>query len=181
MSRSVRIVDYDPRWSMLFEKERRQIEEVIGHNVVRIEHIGSTAVHGLGAKPIIDIMVAVNCLSDAKKCIEPLESIGYEYVPEFEVSIPERRYSHKGHPPKEQHYHLHMVEPTSDFWRKHLLFRDFLRTHPKVAQEYYELKKRLAVEYGSNREGYTNTKTSFIESVIAKASVERKQQENPIR
>ena len=175
MSRSVRIVDYDPRWSVLFEKERRQIEEVIEHNVVRIEHIGSTAVHGLGAKPIIDIMVSVNRLSDAEKCIEPLESIGYEYVPEYEVSIPERRYFHKGHPPKEQHYHLHMVELTSDFWRKHLLFRDFLRTHPKVAQEYYELKKRLAVEYGSNREGYTNTKTSFIESVITEASAEGKQ------
>lgn len=175
MSRPVRIVDYDPRWSVLFEKERRQIEEVIEHNVVRIEHIGSTAVHGLGAKPIIDIMVSVNRLSDAEKCIEPLESIGYEYVPEYEVSIPERRYFHKGHPPKEQHYHLHMVELTSDFWRKHLLFRDFLRTHPKVAQEYYELKKRLAVEYGSNREGYTNTKTSFIESVITEASAEGKQ------
>jgi GrpB-like predicted nucleotidyltransferase (UPF0157 family) len=172
MSRPVRIVDYNPQWPVLFEKERRQIEEVIGHIVVRIEHIGSTAVHGLGAKPIIDIMVAVNRLSDAEKCIEPLGSICYEYVPEFEDSIPERRYFHKGHPPKEQHYHLHMVELTSDFWRKHLLFRDFLRTHPKVAQEYYELKKRLAVEYGSNREGYTNAKKSFIESVIAEASAE---------
>ena len=167
--RKVVIVYYDPQWPRLYEKERALIQKVIGHIIVVIEHIGSTAAPGLGAKPIIDIMVAVNHLKDAEKCIKPLESIGYEYVPEYEESIPERRYFHKGHPPKEQHYHLHMVELTSDFWKKHSLFRDYLRTHPKVAQEYYELKKRLAVKYGSDSEGYTEAKTSFIESIVAKA------------
>ncbi len=155
------------------------IQKAIGHIIVGIEHIGSTAVPSLGAKPIIDILVAVNHLSDAEQCIEPLQSIGYEYVPEYEESIPERRYFHKGGPPKEQHYHLHMVELTSDFWKKHLLFRDHLRTHPKIAQKYHELKKRLALKYGSDREGYTEAKTSFIKSTCAKAT--RKHEQQPAR
>lgn len=153
--------------------EKRRIIDVIGHIVVRVEHIGSTAVPNLGAKPIIDIMVAVSHLSDAEKCIEPLEHIGYDYVPEYEDSMPERRYFHKGEPPKEQHYHLHMVELACDFWKRHLLFRDYLRTHPEIAQEYYELKKRLANEYRSDREGYTDAKTSFIQSVVSTARKRR--------
>lgn len=173
MKRPVRIVGYDPKWPKLFENEKRLILNVIGHLVVGIEHVGSTAVTGLGGKPIIDITVAIKNLKDAHNCIGPLESIGYEYVPEYEESIPERRYFRKGKPPKEQHYHLHMVEPSSDFWKRHLLFRDYLRTHPEVAQDYYELKKRLASEYGSDREGYTEAKTSFIESVVAKAKARR--------
>lgn len=167
--RGVLIVDYNPQWAVLFKKEKDQILNVIGHIIVEIEHIGSTAVPNLGAKPIIDIMVAIPHLEDAEKCIKPLQSIGYEYVPEHEVSTPERRYFHKGHPPKEQHHHLHMVEQTSDFWKRHLIFRDYLRTNPEVAREYFKLKKRLATKYGSDREGYTEAKTSFIKSIVAKA------------
>ncbi len=167
--REVVIVDYNPQWTVLFKKEKDQILNVIGHIIVEIEHIGSTAVPNLGAKPIIDIMAAIPHLEDAEKCIKPLQSIGYEYVPEHEASTPERRYFHKGHPPKEQHHHLHMVELTSDFWKQHLIFRDYLRTNPEVAQEYFKLKKRLATKYGSDREGYTKTKTSFIKSIVAKA------------
>jgi len=177
MSRRVKIIDYDPQWSLLYEKERCLILDAVGYIVVRIEHIGSTAVPKLGAKPIIDIMVAVNHLSDAEKCIGPLGSIGYEYVPEYEDLMPERRYFHKGKPPKEQHYHLHMVELASDFWKRHLLFRDYLRTHPEVAQEYFKLKKRLATKYRSDREEYTEAKTSFIESVVSKAKLKEKHSE----
>ncbi len=169
MRRPVKIVDYDYQWPSLYEQERRRILEVIGHIVARVEHIGSTAVPNLGAKPIIDIMVAVNHLSDADKCIGPLKSIGYDYVPEFEESMPERRYFNKGKRPKEQHYHLHMVELAGDFWKRHILFRDHLQTHPDTAKQYYELKKRLALEYGSDREGYTEAKTYFIESIVSKA------------
>jgi len=160
----------------LFEKEKDLVLNAIGHIIARVEHIGSTAVSGLGAKPIIDIIVAVNHLSDAEKCIEPLQRIGYEYQPKHEASMPERRFFRKGDPPKEQHYHLHMVELTSGFWKRHLLFRDYLRNHQKVAKEYYELKKRLANKYGSDREGYTEEKTLFIESVVAKAKVEKNAQ-----
>jgi GrpB-like predicted nucleotidyltransferase (UPF0157 family) len=172
MSRPVRIVDYDPNWPNLFEKEKSLILGAVGHVVVRVEHIGSTAIPGLGAKPIIDILAAVPHLHHAKACIRPLKLIGYEYEPDLETQIPERRFFNKGTPPKGQHYHLHMVELTSDFWTRHLLFRNYLRTHPSVAKEYEALKKWLAAAYGRNREGYTEAKTPFIASVVAKARTE---------
>ena len=109
---------------LLYEKEKRLIPDAMGHIVVKIGHIGSITVPDLGAKPIIDAIVAVNHLNDAERRIIPLVSIGYEYVPEYKDEMPERRYFHKDKPPKEQHYHLHMVELTSDFWEQHLLFRD---------------------------------------------------------
>ena len=169
----VEVMDYNPHWPKIFDKEKRQVLNAIGNKVVAIEHVGSTAVPGLGAKPIIDIMVGPRNLSDAKHCIKPLASIGYEYVPEYEASMPERRYFRKGPSSKpNKHYHLHMVGYGGEFWKRHLLFRDYLQTHPDTASEYYGLKKRLAVEYRLNREAYTEAKTSFIESVVSKANSE---------
>ena len=161
------IVDYDPQWPIRYQEEKGRILEAIGRVIVAIEHIGSTAVPGLGAKPIIDIMVAVSRLADAEECIEPLQGMGYEYAPEIEVSMPQRRYFDKG--PAEARIHLHMVELAGESWQRHLLFRDFLRDHPQVAQEYEQLKRELAAEYGSDRAGYTEAKTSFIRSVEARA------------
>jgi len=171
MGAPVKVVDYDPNWPLIFEREKAKILSVIAKKVVAIEHVGSTAVPGLGAKPIIDIMVGMRHLSDAQGCIGPLETIGYEYVPEYQVSIPERRYFRKGpsNVPN-KHYHLHMVEYDSDFWRRHLLFRDYLRAHPRTAKEYHRLKKELAAKYRFNRDAYTEAKTLFIESIVAKAS-----------
>jgi len=173
VERPVVIVDYDPEWPLLYEQEKARLLRVIGRWVVAIEQVGSTAVPGLGAKPIIDVMVAVRRLADAEKCIEPLQSIGYEYVPRGEDFIPERRYFHKG-PPEARTHHLHMVERTSDFWERHLLFRDYLRTHPKTAQEYEQLKRELAARYGSDRLCYNDAKTPYIEAVVAKARAEKK-------
>jgi GrpB-like predicted nucleotidyltransferase (UPF0157 family)/protein associated with RNAse G/E len=164
------IADYDPLWPAIYAEERDRILGATGDRLLAIEHVGSTAVPGLAAKPIIDIMVGISRLSDSSKCIMPLRSIGYEYVPEYEKEIPERRYFHRG--PRgvpNKHFHLHMVEHTSDFWKRHLLFRDYLRAHPDVAQNYCQLKRELAKRYTSNRDAYTEAKTSFIESVVAQA------------
>jgi GrpB-like predicted nucleotidyltransferase (UPF0157 family)/predicted RNA-binding protein associated with RNAse of E/G family len=151
-------------------KRRRREFSTLSEKVVAVEHVGSTAVPGLGAKPIIDIMVGTAHLSDAGECIEPLKSIDYEYVPECEASIPERRFFRKGpEGAPNKHFHLHMVERTSNLWERHLLFRDYLRSHPDVAQQYYQLKKQLAEKYSSNREAYTEAKTEFIESTLEKA------------
>jgi GrpB-like predicted nucleotidyltransferase (UPF0157 family)/predicted RNA-binding protein associated with RNAse of E/G family len=172
MGHPVTIADYDPRWPLIYAKERSRILGAVGKTIVAIEHIGSTAVPGLGAKPIIDIIVALPRLSDAQNCIEPLKGIGYEYVPEYEALIPERRYFRKG--PEsipDKHFHLHMVERNGDFWKRHLMFRDYLRSHPDMAQQYSRLKKELAEKHASNREAYTEAKTSFIESVIVQAQV----------
>jgi GrpB-like predicted nucleotidyltransferase (UPF0157 family) len=162
------IVEYDPRWPAQYEAERDVIVAAVGDWIVAIEHVGSTAVPGLGGKPIIDIMPAVRRLMDAERCIQPLASVGYEYVPEYNEIMPERRYFHKG-PPEARTFHLHVVERTSEFWERHLLFRDFLRGHPEEAQEYYLLKKELAARFGRDREGYTEAKTAFIEGIVARA------------
>ncbi len=169
----VEICKYDTTWPLKFEKQKSDIMNAIGDKVVAIEHIGSTAVPGLGAKPVVDIMVGLNEIDDAEDCIEPLKKIGYEYVPELEAEIPERRYFHKGpsNVPK-KHYHLHMVQMHSEFWKVQILFRDYLRTHSDSAQEYFRLKKGLAAKYRLNREAYTEAKTSFIKSTIAKARSE---------
>jgi len=167
---SVKISDYDPIWPVIYAREKDLILSVIARKLAGIEDVGSTAVPGLGAKPIIDMMVGVRKLSDAKDCVRPLESIGYVYVPEDEKVFPDRRYFRKG--PEgvpNKHFHLNMVERGGHFWKRHLLFRDYLRCHKDVAKEYHRVKKDLARGYASNREAYTEAKTSFIESVVAKA------------
>jgi len=168
MSSPVRIVDHDPQWAILYEEEKLRILAVIGHKLMAIEHIGSTAVPGLGAKPIVDIMAAVLGSTDADECLPLLKPLGYEDVtpqpenPDWYYCLGKRN--------RGKHlYHLHLVRFNGEHWKKHLLFRDFLRTHPEVAQRYHELKKKLATKYQSDRERYTEAKTSFIESVVTQA------------
>jgi GrpB-like predicted nucleotidyltransferase (UPF0157 family) len=162
----VAIAEYDPAWPALYERERDLITESLGGLVVAIEHVGSTAVPGLGAKPIIDIMVGVRSLADGERCVGPLEELGYEYKGEF--GIPGRLYFRRLADGNRSHQ-IHMVEIGSDFWKRHLLFRDYLREHPQEAQHYHELKLRLAAEFRADREGYTEAKTEFIRSAEAKA------------
>ena len=169
MPQPIVIVDYDPGWTAEFIDEASKIFAAISDKVVAIEHIGSTAVPGLGAKPIIDVMFAVDAIADAHECIAPLRSIGYEYIPY--PDFPERLFFRDG-PMGDGPHHLHATEFLSDFWEEKLLFRDFLRTHSEVAQQYYELKTQLAEKYGSDREiyePYTVAKSYFIESVLARA------------
>jgi GrpB-like predicted nucleotidyltransferase (UPF0157 family) len=165
---SVRIADYDSRWSSMFEEARAEILAACGPSLVAVEHIGSTSVRGLGAKPIIDIMAAVGRLDDARQLIEPLAALGYEYVPEHEASLPDRRFFRRGLRGAGTH-HLHVVELGSREWRQHLLFRDYLRAHPDTAAGYERLKRELAATHATDRGAYTAAKTPFIESVVERA------------
>lgn len=169
-------MDYDPRWPAIYEEEKRCILNVIGHKVLGIEHIGSTAVIGLGAKPIIDIMAGVNGLTDANELIPLLREIGYEDVTP-EPRHPEWYYClgkvYREENAGLENFHLHLMKFRSETWERHMLFRDFLRTHPKVAQKYDRLKRKMATKYGSDREGYTNAKTKFIASMVAHARREK--------
>jgi GrpB-like predicted nucleotidyltransferase (UPF0157 family) len=160
------IVGYNPQWPAFYESETKLIRGVLGSRILAIEHIGSTAVPNLGGKNIIDIMAGVNSREEAKQCLEPLESIGYtEVIPQVNEAdwyyCLEKSQQTLG-------YHLHLVRFGSEHWKKHVIFRDFLRKNPKVAQEYYTLKRELAAKYGTDRLGYTGAKTAFIESVIAR-------------
>lgn len=164
----VLIVDYDPKWPAIYEEEKAMILRAIGNKMIAIEHIGSTAVLGLSGKPIIDIMVAVRRLADAEECVEPLRAISYDYRPE--ASTTDRLFFNKG--PPEAHRHLHVTEKGSNSWQEHLLFRNFLRSHPDVARQYYELKEELAARFRYDREAYTEAKTPFINSVVDRARTE---------
>ena len=169
----VAVVPYDPRWPGLFETERNHLraclpEELIG----RIEHFGSTAVPGLAAKPIVDILVEVADLEETKRRIVPiLEGQGYDYFwrptwgddePPFYAWFIKR--DSKGI----RAYHIHMVEAHFEHWDR-LLFRDYLIGHPDVAREYEALKLRLAGIHGGDRVAYTKAKTDFILDVTRKA------------
>lgn len=168
--RHILIVDYNPRWPGMYQDERTQILDAIGRFVTAIEHVGSTSVPGLAAKPVIDIMVGVSTLADADLCIQPMERLDYIYVPEYEDEIPERRYFKKLHPDGMHTHHLHVVETTSQFWDDHLLFRDYLRVHPVTASDYERVKRALAPHFTSDND-YSGAKTDFITNVLEKARV----------
>ncbi|AKI97383.1 GrpB family protein [Kosmotoga pacifica] len=159
----VEIVSYDPVWPELFEREKVKLLNVLGESV-QIEHIGSTSVVGLCAKPIIDIMIGLRNLSGVWKYIDSIMCLGYTYVPEYEKLMPERRYFRK------KGFHIHMVEKESPFWKSHIFFRDFLRKHPETAKEYCELKKKLAKKYRNEREKYTDAKGPFIQNILKNLS-----------
>jgi GrpB-like predicted nucleotidyltransferase (UPF0157 family) len=163
-----RVIDYDPAWPQRYEEEQTRILAAIGPWVAGIGHIGSTAVVGLAAKPILDILVGLRTLEDALRCIPRMEGIGYEYVPEYERELPMRRYFRKG-PVGNRTHHVHMVERGSTFWVEHLRFRDWLRDHPEDARRYERLKRDLAARFGNDRDAYSDAKTEFVRSILRKA------------
>jgi len=161
------IVDYDPAWPRRFAAERDRLLELFEPDVARIEHIGSTAVLGLAAKPIVDMLLGVARLAEVERRIPALVERGWEYVAKHESVFPDRRFLARPQPRPRSH-HLHAVEVGSDFWEKHLLFRDHLRAHPEDVAAYVALKRRLARRYRNDRAAYTEAKSDFIEGVLAR-------------
>lgn len=170
LNRRVIIEPYNSNWPKMFVSEKSKILSVVGDKNVVIKHIGSTAISGLAAKPIIDIMIGTKNLAIADDCIAPLESISYEYVPELETNFPYRRYLHKGPNLPNKHFHLHMVEIDSDFWEKQLFFRDYLRNNLETSAEYQQLKENLAKQFQDNVFNYCEAKSSFIQKVLANSN-----------
>ncbi|MFM2302741.1 MAG: hypothetical protein RLZZ135_144 [Cyanobacteriota bacterium] len=165
----ITIVKYNPNWIELFNRESASIRSALDRDlIIRIEHFGSTAVPGLAAKPIVDLLIGVRSLTKAKQiAISPLEQLGYAYWLENPDS--QRMFFVKGLPPNSPRtHHLHMVEPDSVLWER-LIFRDYLCQHPDEAANYARLKYDLAQCYASDRELYTAGKTDYIESVMQKA------------
>ncbi|MBW4486938.1 MAG: GrpB family protein [Trichocoleus desertorum ATA4-8-CV12] len=163
------IVEYDPCWPSLFEAEKAKLQKVLDTElVVSIEHIGSTAVLGLAAKPIIDLMVVIRSLNVAKQAVPLLEKLDYVYWHDNPDS--NRLFFVKGLPPYDlqRTHHIHMVEAESKFCERSL-FRDYLRIHLDEAKRYEALKRDLAVRFRSDREGYTNGKSEYIQTVMAQA------------
>jgi GrpB-like predicted nucleotidyltransferase (UPF0157 family)/ribosomal protein S18 acetylase RimI-like enzyme len=161
----IELAPYDPAWPERFEDERTALEEAIGEWVTGgIHHVGSTAVPGLTAKPIVDILVGVESLDASRGCFEPLARLDYLYAP---YRAEEMHWFCKPHPARRTH-HLHLVPTDSDRFRDELAFRDRLRADPGLAGEYAELKGRLADRFRRDREAYTEAKAAFISNAIEK-------------
>ncbi len=178
----IAIVDYDPRWPQIFAEAAARIRGAVGSDlVISVEHFGSTAVPGLSAKPVIDMLVAVRSLSEAReRAVPALEALNYSYW--RDDPAPDRLFLVKGLPPNgPRTHHIHIVEPgaSSDprlgmfTFCDRLLFRDYLRAHSEEARCYEELKRGLAAQFPQDREAYTDGKTDYVYSVMEKARQER--------
>ena len=158
------IVEYDPEWPLLFEEEKHRLRAALPA-AGSIEHMGSTSVPGLGAKPIIDIMVGVMDGAEADLFQRQLESVGYlDVTPEPDNA---EWFYCLGRGTRELYYHVHLVVEGSRHWRRQLAFRDHLRANPAAARMYDELKRQLADNYGEDRRGYTEAKTEFITRTLS--------------
>ena len=178
-SEDIEIAPYDPAWPAAFAAEKAHLlASLPGDLITRVEHFGSTAVSGLAAKPIIDILVEVTSLDAARARIVPiLQFQGYEYFwrpTHGDDGPPFYAWFIKRDPAtRVRTHHIHMVEASfSEHWRR-LIFRDFLSAHPDVAREYEALKRRLATDHPNDRVAYTHGKTTFIEAVMAQAAGDR--------
>jgi GrpB-like predicted nucleotidyltransferase (UPF0157 family) len=162
----IEIVAYDSEWPRLFEREAKRIQEACGGAVRVVEHIGSTAIPGMPAKPILDLMPGLSSHRDGLKTIEPIRQLGYEYF--GENGIPGRYYFNLKFEGRSV-AHVHMFEIGCEDWQRHLIFRDALRLDPAAAAQYADLKKGLALRFRNDREAYTNAKSEFINSLVLKA------------
>jgi len=165
LANPVLIVPYDPSWPGQYLDESKLIRSAMGPYLQAIEHIGSTSVPGLSAKPIIDILGGMFKLEDAFTIIPALEQIGYTYVPEYEMQLPDRRYLTRFRNDRAK-IHLHLVKTHSPLWQNHLIFRDRLIADSHLRDAYAQLKMELSMKFGTDRVGYTNAKTTFIKKVL---------------
>ena len=165
----VSLAPYDPNWPKLFAAEARFLWATLPDTIVRrIEHFGSTAVPGLAAKPVVDLLVEVSSLEETKKEVVPLlESKGYDYFWRTDVKVPYPFFIKRDSAGKRTH-HIHMVEADSKWWDR-LYFRDYLRIFHDEARRYEELKRDLAEKYPNDRKGYTEGKSEFIVALTERA------------
>ena len=165
----IEIVAYDPEWPSVYETERALVLTALaGIEVVAIAHIGSTAVPGLAAKPVIDIAASVRSLGAAReRARAPLEALGYAFW--SDNPDPEHLFFVKGLPPSaaQRTHHLHIVEP-GEWFDDSLRFRDILRRDPTAARSYEALKRDLAARHGADREAYTEAKSTFVAVILSR-------------
>ena len=161
----VEIFPYDSGWPALFNDLGVKFREALGEVALRIDHIGSTSVEGLAAKPVIDIQISVAGLQPTEPFRLPLEGLGYT----FRVDNPELTKRYFREAPGTRRTHIHVRRAGSWPEQFALLFRDYMRTHTEDAELYAQLKRQLAERYGYDRSGYTEAKDPFIWEVINRA------------
>jgi GrpB-like predicted nucleotidyltransferase (UPF0157 family) len=164
--RAVRIVDYDPRWPATAAAEMALVEAALGGQVTRIDHVGSTAVRGLAAKPIVDLQVSVVEIAPVESYVRPLEGLGYLFVPD-----PDSPDFHFFGKPAERPrtFHLHVCAAGGEDERRHLALRDYLRAHPDEALRYGEVKRRLVALRPGDRLAYIDGKSGYVVALERRA------------
>ena len=163
-TRSYGLVPYDPAWPGLFDLRAEEIRRALGDIAVRVEHVGSTSVSGLAAKPVIDIQVSVQRLFPRAEYVEPLVALGYRHL--VDPIDSQQEYLTKGYDPdRELKVHVHVCGAGTEWERRHLAFRDWLRTHPQDAERYERLKAELAERHPNDIFSYVQDKTEFIRSI----------------
>jgi len=167
------VVEYDPAWPGAFEREKAAVCAAMADLIVDIQHIGSTAIPGLHAKPVIDVLIAVPHFTAMQEYARRLAPLGYRHQTQPMESV--RIFFRKGLP---RTHHLHIVEDGSDEHRRLVLFRDYLLKHPEIATAYEDLKQELAERFADSRPQYTESKTDFVESIVALAVAENQEQES---
>ncbi|GII97594.1 GrpB family protein [Sinosporangium siamense] len=165
MGRQVEVVDYDPQWPRVFEELSQPIADVLGPLALRIEHVGSTSVPGLAAKPIVDLDVVIASREDLAAVIERLRGLGYEHRGDLGIPGREAFTIPAGLPA----HHLYVCAADNAELARHLAFRDHLRAHPDTVEAYANLKRTLATRFPDDRVAYTDAKTTFVEGVLAGA------------
>jgi GrpB-like predicted nucleotidyltransferase (UPF0157 family)/catechol 2,3-dioxygenase-like lactoylglutathione lyase family enzyme len=151
---------FNPEWKKIFEKEKVKLEAVLKDNAVAIEHIGSTSVEGLGAKPVIDILIGIDDFNNANKTVPAMKEDGFDYIDKYEDTMPGRRFFIRTE--NENKFHIHLVEFNGSFWRRHILFRNYLREFDDVRDEYFNLKRTLSEKEWDDSNDYAFAKTEFI-------------------
>ena len=159
------IVPPNPNWKSIFEKEKVLIESQFRINNPKIEHIGSTSIKELAAKPTIDIMVGFNNLT-IKEIVSGMSELGYEFWKEDPFMEMRQFFIKWDSLKKERLFHLHVTQEGNDFWNEQLKFRDTLRENKYLRNEYEKLKKDLVEKFKNDRDGYTKGKTDFVNSVL---------------
>jgi len=160
------VVPHDAAWPARFRIESQLLQVALSDLNPAIEHIGSTSVPGLAAKPIIDMLVGVESLVEFESRTAQLANFGYQYIPEYERALPDRRFFKRVVNGVRTH-HVHVVEHNGVYWKRYLKFRNSLRGDAWLAARYAEVKRRLAARFCFDRDAYTNGKTGFVEAVLA--------------
>jgi len=163
---SVIIVPADPSWPVEFEHAKADLEIALGGRALAMEHIGSTAVPGLAAKPIIDVLIGVAKLEDADPCVAILTRHGWEFPREYNETLEGRRFFLKRDAKGVRTHHAHFVVHEGALWNGYITFRDALRSSDEVRDRYEKLKRELAEKFHDQRERYTASKTDFVNEVL---------------
>jgi GrpB-like predicted nucleotidyltransferase (UPF0157 family) len=168
---AVRMVDADPTWPVRFAAEAARIRAALGPVALRVNHVGSTAVPGLAAKPIIDIQISVAQVQPMDPYRPALEGLGYRHTP-YPDSDGVVRYPFFGKPPtRPRAFHIHVAQAGSHHERRHLAVRDFLRAHPDQARGYERVKRAAAARHPGDRAGYMTAKQAFVDDLERRALV----------